>query len=532
MRSSYIDITNEDIVFGLMNNDKKLKSFISDFPSYDNIINHSEKKKLEFSKEKRKILVAEIKQQYKGIKISKTLNNIINSLLDEKTFSVTSGHQLSLFSGPIYFIYKIISTIKIVSELNNRSKKQKFVPIFWLASEDHDFDEISQVNISGKSLKWEKETLNQPVGKINSDEIENVIKKYKNEIIDSKYSNKLIKLIDDHYTSFTSLSKATRSFINSLFSEYGIIVIDADSKNFKETFVNNMKNEVLSGLCKMTVSKQIQDIKKSFKDYKPQVNPSDINFFKIGDSGRVRIRKQGSGFKIDKDSKNITKDHLINEITDYPEKFSPNVIMRPLYQEMILPNVCFIGGSSEIKYWIQLKSYFDKSKVVFPILTIRNSAFFVNSKISKNIEKSELKMQNFFVSKEKLLKDKVSQLSKTNLNFDDLRKTLSNQFEYFKKISRETDKSFIGAISAQEKKQLNGIDNLEKKFYKSQKIKHQQELERIEQIYNFLYPDNIPQERVINFGNIYAELGDNLFKILLKNFKPFENKILVLELED
>ena len=169
MRSSYIDITNEDIVFGLMNNNKKLKSFISDFPSYDNIINHSEKKKLEFSKEKRKILVAEIKQQYKEIKISKTLNNNINSLLDEKTFSVTSGHQLSLFSGPIYFIYKIISTIKIVSELNNRSKKQKFVPIFWLASEDHDFDEISQVNISGKSLKWEKETLNQPVGKINSD---------------------------------------------------------------------------------------------------------------------------------------------------------------------------------------------------------------------------------------------------------------------------------------------------------------------------------------------------------------------------
>ena len=532
MRSSYIDIINEDIVFGLMNNDKKLKSFISDFPSYDSIISHSEKKKLEFSKEKRKTLVAEIKQQYKGVKISKTLNNNINTLLDEKTFSVTSGHQLSLFSGPIYFIYKIISTIKIVSELNKRSKKQKFVPIFWLASEDHDFDEISQVNISGKLLKWEKETLNKPVGKINSDKIENVIKEYKNEIIDSKYSSDLIKLIDKHYSSFTSLSRATRSFINSLFSEYGVIVIDADSKNFKEIFVDNMKKEVLNGLCNNAVSKQILNIKKNFEDYKPQVNPSDINFFKIGDSGRVRIRKQGSGFKIDKDSKNISKDYLINQITDNPEKFSPNVIMRPLYQEMILPNVCFVGGSSEIKYWIQLKSYFDKSKVVFPILTLRNSTFIVNSKISKNIEKSGLEMQNFFVSKEKLLKDKLRQLSKTNLNFDDLRKTLLNQFEYFKKISRETDKSFIGAISAQEKKQLNGIENLEKKFYKAQKIKYQKELDRIEQIYNFLYPDNIPQERVINFGNIYSELGNNLFKILIKNFKPFENKILVLELED
>ena len=188
MRSSYIDITNEDIVFGLMNNDKKLKSFISDFPSYDSIISHSEKKKLEFSKEKRKTLVAEIKQQYKGVKISKTLNNNINSLLDEKTFSVTSGHQLSLFSGPIYFIYKIISTIKIVSELNNRSKKQKFVPIFWLASEDHDFDEISQVNISGKLLKWEKETLNQPVGRINSDKIEKVIKEYKNILSPQRFT--------------------------------------------------------------------------------------------------------------------------------------------------------------------------------------------------------------------------------------------------------------------------------------------------------------------------------------------------------
>ena len=529
MRSSYIDIKDQDIVFGLMNNNKKLKSFITDFPSIDNIINHSEKKQKEFSKEKRSRLVNEIKEQYKGVKISKELNNNINLLSDEKTFSVTSGHQLSLLSGPIYFIYKIISTIKIVSELNHKSKKQKFVPIFWLASEDHDFDEIAQVNISGKSLKWEKETLNQPVGRINSDKIEKFIKQYKNEIIDSKYSNKLIKLIDENYTSFTSLSNATRAFINQLFSKYGIIVIDADSKNFKKTFVENMKNEILNGLCYKAVGKQIKDIKKSFKSYKPQVNPSDINFFKIGDSGRVRVRKQGSGFKIDK---NITKNQLINEVNDHPEKFSPNVIMRPLYQEMILPNVCFIGGSSEIKYWIQLKTYFEKSRVVFPILTIRNSAFIVNSKISKSIERSGLKMQNFFVSKDNILKNKISQLSKTNLNFDDLRKTLSNQFEYFKKISKETDKSFIGAISAQEKKQLNGIDNLEKKFFKSKKIKHQQEIKRLEQIYNYLYPGNIPQERVINFGNLYSELGDNLFEILIKNFKPFENKVLVLELED
>ena len=529
MRSTYINIIDQDIVFGLMNNNKKLKSFISDFPSFNNIISHSEKKKKEFSKVKRKRLVDEIKEQYKGVKISKELNNNINSLLDDQTFSVTSGHQLSLFSGPIYFIYKIISTIKIVSELNKKSKKQKFVPIFWLASEDHDFDEIAQVNISGKLLKWEKKTLNQPVGKINSNNIEKVIKDYKNQIIDSKYSSKLIKLIDDNYTSFTSLSKATRSFINQLFSEYGVIVIDADSKNFKETFVENMKNEVLNGLCNKTVSKQIQDIKKSFKNYKPQVNPSDINFFKIGHTGRVRIRKQDKGFKIDK---NISKEQLINEINKNPEKFSPNVIMRPLYQETILPNVCFIGGSSEIRYWIQLKSYFEKSKVIFPILTIRNSAFIVNSRVSKNIEKSGLKMQNFFVSKEKLLKDKTSQLSETNLNFDNLRKTLSDQFEYFKKISRETDKSFIGAISAQEKKQLNGIDNLEKKFYKSQKIKYQKELKKVEEIYNYLNPDNIPQERVINFGNLYSEFGDNLFKILIKRFKPFENKILVLELED
>ena len=353
MRSTYIDIIDQDIVFGLMNNNKKLKSFISDFPSYDNIISHSEKKKKEFSKENRIRLVNEIKEQYKGIKISKELNNNINSLLNEKTFSVTSGHQLSLFSGPIYFIYKIISTIKIVSELNKKSKKQKFVPVFWLASEDHDFDEIAKVNISGKSLKWEKETLNQPVGKINSNNIEKVIKEYKNQIIDSKYSSKLIKLIDDNYTSFISLSKATRSFINQLFFEYGVIVIDADSKNFKKTFVENMKSEVLNGHCNKTVTKQIEDIKKTFKDYKPQVNPSDINFFKMGDTGRVRIRKHGKGFKIDK---NITKKHLIDQINENPEKFSPNVIMRPLYQETILPNVCFVGGSSEIRYWIQLKS--------------------------------------------------------------------------------------------------------------------------------------------------------------------------------
>ena len=90
----------------------------------------------------------------------------------------------------------------------------------------------------------------------------------------------------------------------------------------------------------------------------------------------------------------------------------------------------------------------------------------------------------------------------------------------------------MSVIKRQKKKQLNGIDNLEKKFYKSQKIKYQQELKKVEQIYNYLNPDDIPQERVINFGNLYSEFGDNLFKILIKSFKPFENKILVLELED
>ena len=334
-------LIGDELIEKFILGDKKVLKYINSFYSNENVKIQSENKSKSFSKEQREILVKSIKNQYSKIDISEQTSENISSLLDSKTFCITTGHQLNLFTGPLMVILKIAQVISISKKLNSEIKNFKYVPVLWIASEDHDFDEISEVNLGQKNIKWEINSNNKPVGEIEINNIKDLIRNYKDLIIDYDFKEKFEEIIDNSYKDGVSLSMSTIKFINYLFSDHGLIIIDANKKELKDFFKPQLKNEIEKFSCRENNSLQISKLKKDFQSFKVQVNPSDINFFKLTDKGRKRVRYNNESFKVD-DENLYSKDQILDLIGRSPELFSPNVIMRPLYQEVVLPNVCYV----------------------------------------------------------------------------------------------------------------------------------------------------------------------------------------------
>ena len=535
MRSQIIQrdskLVGDELIEKFILGDKKVLKYINSFYSKENILKHSESRSKNFSKEQRQILVKSLQDQYSKIEISKKTLKNISSLLEPNTFCITTGHQINLFTGPLMVIYKIAQVISISNQLNLDSDNFKYVPVLWIATEDHDFEEISEINLNQKKIKWEINSNNLPVGEIEINNFKNVLRDYKDSIIDYNFKENIEEIIDNSYKEGDTLSISTLKFINSLFSEHGLIIIDANKKDLKSLFTDQLKNEIDNFSCKEKTSSQISQLKKDFESFKVQVNPSDINFFKLSDKGRKRIRYDKKLYNVD-DENSYNKDEILNLIDKSPELFSPNAIMRPLYQEIVLPNVCYVGGPNELRYWMQLKTYFDDNKVQFPILKLRNSAYIIDSKISRKIKNSGIEINYFIGELNELIKYKIDNISSMKVNFDSLRSNLSSQFDELRKVSLETDKSFVGALNAQEKKQKKGIDDLEKKLIKAEKKNYEAEIKSIRSIHSYLNPSNISQERYLNFGNFYSCKGPSFINYIVEKISIMDDKILIIDLED
>jgi uncharacterized protein YllA (UPF0747 family) len=220
---------------------------------------------------------------------------------------------------------------------------------------------------------------------------------------------------------------------------------------------------------------------------------------------------------------------MMDWVDKSPEKFSPNVLLRPLYQEVILPNIAYIGGGGELAYWLELKSFFDAQKVPFPLLILRNAALVISEKNIRKINKFKLELKDLFLKRNALINKKVRQVSNIDLDLSPFKKLLESQFEALNLLIQETDASFEGAVKAQKSKQLKGIDHLEYRLLKAQKMKLKDQVERLVLLHEQLFPSGQLQERVENFSSFYLEQGDNFIEFLLETFDPLSAEFTIVE---
>ncbi len=519
-----------ETVTDYLSQDEKLKPFYNNFPTLKNFKKQIDLKqnvisaKAEILKQSRKILVKTLTTQYKNLKTSNKTKENINSLLKENTFTITTGHQLNLFTGPLYFLYKIISTINLTEELKEEYPNYNFVPIYWMATEDHDFEEIQYFNFKNKKISWNR-SASGAVGRLSNQNMEFVLDEFSKLVGDSINAKKLKALFKKSYLEHTNLADATQFLANELFGEYGLVILDADAVELKRQFLPYVEKELFENISFSEVSKTIESLKKN---YKIQVNPREINLFYLTDALRERIVFDNDLFKINNTSINFTKEELLYELKLHPERFSPNVIMRPLYQEVILPNLCYIGGGGELAYWFELKDYFTKVGVTFPMVLLRNSALIVIEKQNKKLKKLNISKEELFLKQHELINKKVKEISNLELDFTKQKEFLKKQFSDLEIIATKTDKSFVGAVKAQETKQLKGLATLEKRLLKAEKRKLKDVVERIVVVQNQLFPRQSLQERNTNFSELYLEFGEDLIPFLKENLKPLELEFIVL----
>ena len=506
----------------------ELKQLYHRFPKLENFEPQLKEKAANYNtkdNQNRQILVSELEKQYTNIEVSDLTKVNIQSLLNTNSFTITTGHQLNLFTGPLYFLYKIVATINLCKQLKSEYSSYNFVPIYWMATEDHDFEEINYFDFKHKKILW-KTKSSGPVGRLSTDGMEDVLELFANELGNGMNADYLKSLFQKSYLENDNLADATRYLTNELFGKEGLVILDADNIELKKLFISFAKEELLH----QTSYQKVSEANKLLTDYNVQVNPREINLFYIEDTLRERIVFEEGKYKINNTKSTFSETEILELLEKNPEKFSPNVILRPLYQEVILPNLCYIGGGGEISYWLQLKSNFKSNNITFPILLVRNSVLLTNGKQNAKADKLKLNWGDLFLNQQDLFTQKTKEFSKFKIDFSEQKTHLKMQFEALYKIAEQTYKSFLGTVKAQEVKQIKGLENLEKRLLKAQKRKFSEELDRITDIQNELFPNKSLQERQANFSEFYIQNGDNLIPELMKLLKPLEANFNIIVL--
>ncbi|MCK0130777.1 bacillithiol biosynthesis cysteine-adding enzyme BshC [Flavobacteriaceae bacterium F08102] len=517
-----------DIICDYLDQKPSIRPFYNEFPTLAGFKKQMDRKGRSFPSENRALLVQRLLVQNENIKLTNKTKQNIRLLAENSTFTITTGHQLNLFTGPLYFIYKIVSAINLASTLGKVYSEHTFVPVYWMASEDHDFDEICFFNLGNEKVTW-KTAAEGAVGRLSTKDIEALAATLERELGSSHRARKLIDLFKKAYTEFSTLAAAHRFLVNELFGAYGLVIVDGDDAELKSEFIPQIKAELEHQQSYAEVQKTIQQLVK--EQYPIQVTPREINLFYLRDNYRERILKEQDGF-ISVDGRfKWTHEEIFKEVEAHPEHFSPNVIMRPLYQEVILPNLCYIGGGGELAYWFELKTFFEQQHIPFPILLLRNSVLCISRKQADKMKRLNVSPEELFLDQHDLLSQKTKELSDIEIDFTRQKAHLIAQFNELEVLATKTDKSFIGAVKAQKTKQINGLNHLEKRLLKAQKRKLKDHLGRISSLQDALFPKHGLAERYDNYATAVLAFGEDFIDTLIENLDPLSLEFTVLTLE-
>lgn len=493
---------------------ENLKPFYGRFPRTGNFRAQIEEKEKSFPIENRKVLVESLRKQYEGFKLSSVIEENISKLEDPKTFTVTTGHQLNIFTGPMFFVFKIVTVINTCKKLKQQYPDYNFVPVYWMASEDHDYEEIKYFKLYGKKYTWETDQKGA-VGRFNTKGLDKLAAEIPGE-------NPIFKTA---YSKQKTLAAAVRYYVNELFGSKGLLAIDADSNALKAEFRKVIREDVVNQVTKPIVDKTNRELEQL--GYKTQVYCRDINFFHLDDKGRNRLEKDGDGYKVIDTDLVFSRSEVESKIDNQPAQFSPNVILRPLYQEMILPNIAYVGGPAEVIYWLQLKEVFTHFDTPFPILMPRNFGMIVDHEVSRKFSRTGLALKDLFEEKNRIFNNWVLAHTSHNLTTTTEQKASDAIFEELKTRASSIDTTLSTFVAAAQKSTASYLEKIEKKMMRAEKRLHADRLRQIESVKDTLFPNGSLQERTDSFLNFFHR-DPGFIERLEQLFDPFDFRFNIL----
>ncbi len=488
----------------------------------------------------RETLAAVLKDQYAGFNPSAKTQKNISSLNEKKTLAVVTGQQLGILGGPLYTFYKIITAIKLASFLSERYDEYYFVPIFWLEGDDHDFNEVREINLVNDSneiinIAYDKELIDEDnkgsVGTLQFNEsLDLFYQELEKNLRTTEFTAPLLEKIKSFYKTGNTFKTAFKELIFWIFDQYGLVIFDPQDSKIKDLLKPIFKKEISD--FRIHTEKLVKISAKLEEVYHAQVKIRPINLFYSNEEGRYLIEPVENEFRLKRKRKKFSLEELVSLIESEPANFSPNVLLRPICQDYILPTSFYVGGPSEISYFAQVMPLYDFYNIESPIIYPRSSATVIEKNLSPIIEKFDIDLNELFHDPEKLKLKVMDSISKTSVDeiFNEASYKIENVLDQLKERLFEFDKTMSDAGSKYKQRIFHDLEILKEKTIDAQKRKYETTLRQIDKVVNVILPNSTLQERQINFiyfANKYrTDILKNIFEELSIN--KFEHQIIKL----
>ncbi|MBL0882540.1 MAG: bacillithiol biosynthesis cysteine-adding enzyme BshC [Chitinophagaceae bacterium] len=473
----------------------------------------------------RRVLVDALKKQYAQLATTSLIQQQIESLLSEKTFTVVTAHQPNIFTGPLYFIYKILHAIQLADTLKKEMPDLHFVPVYYMGSEDADLDELGQINIDGHPLTW-KTNQTGAVGRMKTDKkLLELLAAIEGQTGVLPYGKEITDIFRNAYVEGRSIQDATFYLVNELFGRFGLVVLIPDQAELKQCFASVIRKELLEGFSHRIVSNTITELEKN---YKVQAEGREINLFYLIDNQRERIENEKGLFVVPALALQFTEEQILEELQEHPERFSPNVILRGAFQETILPNIAFIGGGGELAYWLELKDVFAAIDVPYPVLLLRNSFLLITEEQEKRMQQLDLNINTIFQKADQLFTAMVKARTSKQISLRRELEVLQQWYDQVGQLAAGIDETLLPHVQSLQTKALKRIKDLEKKMLRAEKRKFATEEQQLKKWKTQLFPNDSLQERVDNISGWYARFGSPWIDMLKESSLSLQSQFTLL----
>ena len=481
-----------------------------------------------------------LSEQYSTVDSSDLTKKNIKLLSDSRTMAIVTGQQLGIMGGPLYTFYKIITAIKLSRYLSERYDDYNFVPVFWLEGDDHDFNEIRSIKIPDDSNRMqtisygeaiEEEDVKQSVGLLQFDDsINEFINNLSKHLRETEFTKDLIKSIQNIYSNGKSFKDSFFKLIHSLFDQYGLIIFNPLDDKVKELLKPVFKKEIMDFRDHteklVYVSATLEEL------YHAQVKVKPVNLFLRVEDGRYSIEPTDDGFKLKRKRKSFTQEELLEILENEPQRFSPNVLLRPICQDYLLPTAFYVGGPSEVSYFAQTLPLYDFYNLTPPVIYPRSSATILEKNIGNILDKYSIEIADIFIDTENVKKKIINSFSENSIDevFDNITNQIELAFDQLKEKLFDLDKTIADSSNRYRDKIFNSVNELKGKAEKAHQKKHEVTLRQIDRIAGNIFPNNNLQEREFNYMYFANKYGDEILTVIFDKLQinKFEHQIIEL----
>jgi bacillithiol synthase len=472
----------------------------------------------------RAVLVKTLREQYQSLPPSEAVQANLALLERETTFTITTAHQPNIFTGHLYFIYKILHTVRLSVQAKEAFPQYNFVPVYFMGSEDADLDELGHIYAGGETLTWETAQTGA-VGRMSPKGLASLIRRLEGEFGGLPHGADMVALCRKAYLEHKTIQDATLYLVHMLFAEYGLLVLMPDNAALKRLFLPLLRRELAEGFSHQAVSATMGLLSKH---YKVQAAGRELNLFYLRDAVRNRIVREGAGFRVVDTDFFFSAAEMDAELDTHPERFSPNVILRGVFQELVLPGIAFIGGGGELAYWLELKDVFRAAGVPYPVLILRNSFLLVTAALAAKTRKLDIPLERWFAPEQEILHALVRRESEHRLSLSGEIAAMKALYESLSAAAAAVDATLAPHVASLQSRALAGVETLEKKLLKAEKQHFEAQQRQIHSIRSALFPLHALQERVENLMPYYAAFGQDFIRTLYANSLGLDTKFCIL----